>query len=70
MATIVIKDLPENLDLDRKAMQAIMGGIRMGGRPLAVRARSRSFEVSGDPGARRAGPLAAKRRLLKSILFR
>jgi hypothetical protein len=29
MATITIKDLPENLDLDRKAMQSIMGGSRL-----------------------------------------
>ncbi len=28
MATIVIKDLSDNLDLDRKAMQAVMGGSR------------------------------------------
>jgi hypothetical protein len=30
MATITIKDLSENLDLDRKAMQSIMGGARLG----------------------------------------
>jgi hypothetical protein len=29
MANIVIKDLSENLDLDRKAMQAITGGSRL-----------------------------------------
>jgi hypothetical protein len=29
MATIIIKDLSENLDLDRKAMQAITGGSRL-----------------------------------------
>jgi hypothetical protein len=29
MASIVIKDLSENLDLDRKAMQAISGGSRL-----------------------------------------
>ena len=28
MTTITIKDLSENLDLDRKAMQAITGGSR------------------------------------------
>ena len=28
MATITIKDLSENTDLDRKAMQAISGGAR------------------------------------------
>ena len=44
MATIIIKDLPENLDLDRKAMQAIMGGSRLGssagaqGRRAGIRA--------------------------------
>jgi hypothetical protein len=30
MVTIIIKDLSENLDLDRKAMQAITGGSRLG----------------------------------------
>lgn len=69
MATIVIKDLPENLELDRQAMQAITGGSRMRGRPLAfARGSSRSLEVSGDPGARRAGP-APKSRPKLSILF-
>jgi len=29
MATIVIKDLSDNLELDRKAMQAISGGARL-----------------------------------------
>jgi hypothetical protein len=29
MATITIKDLSENTDLDRKAMQAISGGARL-----------------------------------------
>jgi hypothetical protein len=29
MATIIIKDLSENLDLDRKAMQSITGGSRL-----------------------------------------
>jgi hypothetical protein len=31
MAVIVIKDLPENVDLDREAMTAIIGGARMAG---------------------------------------
>lgn len=30
MTTITIKDLPENVDLDRKAMLAITGGARSG----------------------------------------
>lgn len=36
MTTIVIKDLPENIDLDRQAMVAIMGGARTRGRPTFV----------------------------------
>ncbi len=31
MTTIVIKDLPENVELDRQAMVAITGGARTGG---------------------------------------
>jgi hypothetical protein len=71
MATIVIKDLPENMELDRQAMQAITGGARLRGRPLAfVRASARSMDVTGDPGARRAAPVAAaKSRPRMSILF-
>jgi hypothetical protein len=41
MATIVIKDLVENTELDRQAMLAIAGGSRM---------------RSGATGAARAGP--------------
>lgn len=33
---IVIKDLSDNLDLDRKAMQAIMGGSRLRSRVRAA----------------------------------
>ncbi|MGJ7915069.1 hypothetical protein ACI48D_06255 [Massilia sp. LXY-6] len=36
MATIVIKDLSDNLDLDRKAMQAITGGARLRSRMRAA----------------------------------
>lgn len=69
MAIIVIKDLPENMELDRQAMQAITGGTRMRGQPLAfAHGPSRSLEIGGDPGARRAGP-AAKSRPRMSILF-
>jgi hypothetical protein len=42
MVTIVIRDLSENLDLDRKAMQAITGG-------------SRFRAAGGTPGAQPAG---------------
>jgi hypothetical protein len=38
MATIIIKDLSENLDLDRKAMQAIAGGSRLRSRARATAA--------------------------------
>lgn len=36
MATIVIKDLTESIDLDRQAMQAITGGARVRGRSAPV----------------------------------
>jgi hypothetical protein len=39
MATIVIKDLSENVDLDRKAMQAIAGGSRLHARAGAAAAQ-------------------------------
>lgn len=69
MATIVIKDLPENMELDRQAMQAISGGSRMRGHTLAfAQGSSRSLEIGGDPGARRAGP-TPKSRPRMSILF-
>jgi hypothetical protein len=32
MSTIVIKDLPESVDLDRQAMRAVVGGARVTGR--------------------------------------
>ena len=38
MATITIKDLSENTDLDRKAMQAISGGSRARSHAGALRA--------------------------------
>ena len=47
MATITIKDLPENLDLDRKAMQAILGGSRLGAGSQVRRAGSRT--PAGSP---------------------
>jgi hypothetical protein len=36
MATIVIKDLAESIDLDRQAMHAITGGARVRGRPSVL----------------------------------
>jgi hypothetical protein len=49
MATIVIKDLPENTELDRKAMLAVIGGSRLragAGPTRAVRQRVRLFDLS------------------------
>lgn len=43
MATLVIKDLPENVELDREAMLAVVGGARTRGQPaLAGRGAFRS----------------------------
>jgi hypothetical protein len=38
MATITIKDLSDNTDLDRKAMQSISGGARFRSRAGSLRA--------------------------------
>ena len=46
MATISIKDLSENLDLDRKAMQAILGGSRLGSGAPVRRAGIRASGVA------------------------
>ena len=72
MATIVIKDLPENFDLDREAMQAITGGARLRGRS-GVQARA---VARGNRSARRAVELrstaaqGARRCPVPSTLFR
>ena len=54
MATITIKDLSENLALDRKAMQSIMGGARLGAgaraRPSAA-PRIVDFKTGAAPPA-------------------
>ena len=42
MANIVIKDLSENIDLDRKAMQSIAGGARL---RLRARAQARAPRI-------------------------
>jgi hypothetical protein len=67
MATIVIKDLPENMDLDREAMQAITGGARLRASP-AVSVRAPRFpEPSRDAGA---GRPETRRRPAMSTLFK
>lgn len=69
MSTIVVKDLQENVDLDRQAMLAIAGGSRFGGRPsflghATIRAARvvnlpPGFAVKGEGGTdKRQGPEA------------
>ena len=72
MAIIVIKDLPENFDLDREAMQAITGGARLRGR-TGVQGRAMA---RGNRSSRRASELRStpaqgtKRCAVMSTLFR
>jgi len=70
MAKIVIRDLPENTDLDRKAMEAIFGGARLRG-AAPTRARPHGDRVAELvdrlPETRRA---ASPRRPAPSILFK
>jgi hypothetical protein len=40
MPKLVIKDLPESIELDRAAMAAIVGGARTGGRFFGVAAQA------------------------------
>lgn len=51
MAKIVIKDLTESVDLDRKAMLAVIGGARSRGRqPLPAQAFIQSNRIVNFPG--------------------
>ncbi|HEY0845001.1 MAG TPA: hypothetical protein VGE12_06515 [Noviherbaspirillum sp.] len=51
MASIVIKDLNESVDLDRKAMLAVIGGARARGRhPLSAQAMIKSNRIVTFPG--------------------
>lgn len=58
MATIVIKDLPENIDLDRAAMRAVIGGARLRGASSSRPTRpARPAAASSRPGtSRRPSP--------------
>lgn len=63
MAKIVIKDLPENTELDRQAMLAIAGGSRMRAAGVPARAvarRVRLYDLSpgktATPGQSRKRP--------------
>jgi len=59
MATIVIKDLSDSIDLDRKAMTAIIGGTRAGGRPsFPRRTIFRGSSILNYPGGFTFNPLA------------
>jgi hypothetical protein len=49
MATITIKDLSENLDLDRKAMQSVMGGSRLGSQVRKAGIRATGATPAGSP---------------------
>jgi hypothetical protein len=68
MATIVIKDLSENTELDRQAMLAIAGGARFragaagtAGVSRAEVRRMRLFDLAPGSGARQARPRAPSR---------
>lgn len=69
MAKIVIKDLPENRDLDRKAMEAIIGGARLRGAapPGAVPLGDRVTEHADR--LRETRRKASPRRPAPSMLF-
>jgi hypothetical protein len=59
MAIIVIKDLPESVDLDRQAMVAITGGARARDRQtLLGRTIFRSARTINDPTSFAYSPLA------------
>jgi hypothetical protein len=57
MATIVIRDLSENADLDRKAMRAITGGSRLrsgpGGLAQQLQQRAKGIVDFGAATARK-----------------
>lgn len=49
MATIVIKDLTENIDLDRQAMASIIGGARTRGRFIPRRTTGSTTRIVNYP---------------------
>ncbi|KIF81419.1 hypothetical protein [Noviherbaspirillum autotrophicum] len=62
MAKIVIKDLTESVDLDRKAMLAITGGTRTRGRQAALAHRiSHHPRVLDYPAGFTRDPVTGKR---------
>lgn len=66
MASIVIKDLTENVELDRKAMVAISGGARTPGRQAALEHRAfRNTRVFEYPSGFTRNPNTGKRMAVK-----
>jgi hypothetical protein len=68
MAKLIIKDLADNVELDRGAMAAIVGGARVGARssmaaPLVPASRRVVDYPPGFPGAHRQIAIAAMRRI-------
>jgi hypothetical protein len=68
MAKLIIKDLADNVELDREAMTAIVGGARVGARssmaaPLVPASRRVVDYPPGFPGAHRQIAIAAMRRI-------
>lgn len=60
--TLIIKDLPQSDDLDRQAMRSILGGARIGIRPVRMdepQAASGRI-VDYPPGLNCQGPVPAK----------
>ena len=64
MATILIKDLSDNTELDRQAMRAIVGGARAGARPWQAIAGIFQVRrvVDYPPGIKRAGATPATKK--------
>jgi hypothetical protein len=62
MALITIKDLPQSDDLDREARRSIVGGGRIGARPVHIeQAKASSGRiVDYPPGFGRQGPNAGR----------
>jgi hypothetical protein len=56
MALIKVKDLPQSAALDRKAMQAIVGGARTGVRPVELSGATTGRIVDYPPGFGRDRP--------------
>ena len=66
MATIVVKDLPESIDLDREAMTSITGGARMRApKTIFTRTMSQGARIVNYPPGFPHSPLADVKGLYK-----